>query len=147
MGNEKILIIEDDLDMVEALEVVLKSADYAVIRALDTGEGLLKMKEEKPDLVILDVMFGQDKGTDGFTLANKMRLDKELAHIPVLMLTAVNLEYSGFNFSPDTDMEFLPVDDFIDKPAKPEDLLSKVEKLLKQKTSKWENWPDKKADE
>ena len=144
MEGKKILIIEDDADMMEAVEIVLKSKNYTTVRAFNTDEGWAKIKEEKPDMVILDVMFGQNKGTKGFDLAIKMRHDKDVSYIPVLMLTAVNLEYSGFNFSPDTDGEYLPIDEFIDKPAQPDELLSKVEKLLKQRTSEWADWPDKK---
>ena len=59
------------------------------------------------------------------------------------MLTAINTEKPYFNFSPDTDGEFLPVDSFLDKPVKSDELFLKVEDLLKQKTSKWRNWPDK----
>jgi len=60
-----------------------------------------------------------------------------------LMLTAINTEKQSFNFSPDTDGEFLPVDSFIDKPVRSEDLLVKVEELLARKVSKWQNWPEK----
>jgi CheY-like chemotaxis protein len=71
-----------------------------------------------------------------------MRQDKALAHIPILMVTAVNVKYKQFQFSPDKDGKYLPVDDFIDKPAQPDELLEKVEKLVDQKTSKWANWPN-----
>ena len=60
------------------------------------------------------------------------------------MMTAINTEEPFFNFSPETDGEFLPVDAFLDKPVKTEELYLKVEELLKQKTSKWRNWPRKK---
>jgi hypothetical protein len=60
-----------------------------------------------------------------------------------LMLTAINTQKPFFNFSPDTDGEYLPVDSFLDKPVKSEGLFLKVEDLLRQKTSKWRNWPEK----
>ncbi len=59
------------------------------------------------------------------------------------MLTAINTARPSFKFSPETDGEFLPVDSFLDKPVHSEDLISKVEELLRQKTSKWQNWPEK----
>ncbi|MCM8804300.1 MAG: response regulator [Candidatus Omnitrophica bacterium] len=142
---EKILIIEDDVDMIEVMKVVLQKGNYVVITAFDPEEGFQKIKEEKPDLLILDVMFGSEQKTKGFDFAYKMKQDKELAKIPILMITAVNIKYPQFGFSPETDKEYLPVDDFIDKPVQPEALLKKVEELLKQKVSKWANWPDKKT--
>lgn len=142
----KILIIEDDLDMIEALKLVLEKRNYIVITALDPEEGLEKLKREKPDLLILDVMFGSEQKTKGFDFAIKIRQDKELSKIPILMITAVNFQYPQFGFSPETDEEYLPVDDFIDKPVQPDQLINTVEKLLKQKISKWVNWPEKNKD-
>ena len=81
------------------------------------------MKQETPDLIILDVMFGSMGESKGFDFAQTMRLDKKFASIPILMLTAINTEKPSFNFSPETDGEFLPVDSFLDKPVHSEDLL------------------------
>lgn len=75
----------------------------------------------------------------------KIILDKELVAIPILMITAVNSKYA-FSFSPETDGKYLPVDDFVDKPVQPDELINRVEKLLEQKTSVWINWPDKRED-
>lgn len=127
----KILIVEDDPDMVEALKVMLESKGYLVINSLDPEEGFQKVRDERPNLVILDVMFGSKQKTEGFDLAHRIKGDKELARIPILMLTAVNVQHPQFGFSPQTDGEYLPVDDFIDKPTQPEELLKKVENLLK----------------
>lgn len=141
--HAKILIIEDDVDMVEAMKVTLGAKNYQMNIAFSPDEGFRKAREEKPDLIILDVMFGSKGQTRGFDCAVKMKQDKTLAAIPILMVTAVNIENPGFDFSPKTDGEYLPVDDFIDKPAQPEDLIQKVEELLKIKISKWVNWPEK----
>jgi DNA-binding response OmpR family regulator len=141
--KSKILIIEDDTDLVAALKILLETKEYQVTTAYDPEEGNSKMHQEKPDLIILDVMFGNKGESKGFDFAQKIRYDKPYADIPVLMLTAINTEKPFFNFSPETDGEFLPVDSFIDKPVKTEELYKKVEELLSQKTSKWQNWPDK----
>ncbi|MGB8491324.1 MAG: response regulator [Bacteroidales bacterium] len=143
--NDKptILIIEDDTDLVAALKRILESKGYNVIVAYDPEEGKEKLKHEKPDLIILDVMFGSKGESKGFDFAQKVKLDNKLAAIPILMLTAINTERPSFKFSPDTDGEFLPVDSFLDKPVHSEDLILKVEDLIKQKTSKWSNWPEK----
>ncbi|MBG0861034.1 MAG: response regulator [Bacteroidales bacterium] len=143
--NEKtrILIIEDDADLVAAMKKMLENKGHNVVVAYDPEEGNEKLKQERPDLIILDVMFGSRGESKGFDFAQKIRNDKQIADIPILMLTAINTEKPYFNFSPDTDGEFLPVDSFLDKPVKSDDLFLKVEDLLKQKTSKWRNWPEK----
>ncbi len=141
MGDQKkILIIEDDVDLVEANKVVLESKQYDVTEAYTPEEGFQKLEKEKPDLVILDVMFGRKSEAAGFELARKIRMNHDLASIPILMVTAVNVENPGFHFSGD-DGEYIPVDAFIDKPAQPEELIQTVQDLIEKKTSKWINWP------
>jgi len=141
----KILIIEDDADLVAAMKMLLEKKGYQIFIADDPDLGEQQLKVEKPDLIILDVMFGSKSEAKGFDFANKMRLDKQNSSIPVLMLTSINSIVPFFNFSPETDNEFLPVDAFLDKPVRSEELFTKVEELLQQKTSKWINWPDKEA--
>ena len=139
----KILIIEDDADLVAAMKKMLENKGHNVIVAYDPEEGNEKLRHDKPDLIILDVMFGSQGESKGFDFAQQIRNDKKISDIPILMLTAINTEKPYFNFSPDTDGEFLPVDSFLDKPLKSDELFLKVEDLLKQKTSKWRNWPEK----
>ena len=141
--KSKILIIEDDADLVAAMKKMLENKGHNVIVAYDPEEGNEKLRQERPDLIILDVMFGSRGESKGFDFAQKMRNDKQIGDIPILMLTAINSEKPYFNFSPETDGEFLPVDSFLDKPVKSDELFLKVEDLLKQKISKWRNWPDK----
>ena len=141
--TKNILIIEDDLDLVEAMKVSLGSEDYHVMTAYNPEEGLNKAKSEKPDLVILDVMFGSQGRTEGFDYAVKFKQDDKLAPVPILMISAVNVEHPGFGISADHDGDFLPIDDFIDKPAQPEELIRKVGALLEKGVSKWVNWPEK----
>ncbi len=139
----RILIIEDDEDMVEAMKWALSPIHCEIETANHPEAGIELAKKQPPDLIILDVMFGPDEKTEGFDYAIKFKQDKRLVSVPILMTTAVNREYPGFRFSDETDEEFLPVDDFIDKPAPPDILLEKVKNLLDQKTSKWAHWPDK----
>jgi DNA-binding response OmpR family regulator len=141
--KSKILIIEDDTDLVAALKILLETRNYNVKTAYDPADGTLILQDEKPDLIILDVMFGNKGESLGFDFAQNLRNNKKYSDIPVLMLTAINTEKPFFNFSPETDGEFLPVDSFIDKPVQTEELYEKVEELLRQKTSKWRNWPEK----
>ena len=142
-GKAKILVIEDDNDLVAAITKILENKGYDATSAYDPEEGWDKMKQNKPDLIILDVMFGGKGESKGFDFAQKIRYDRQLSDIPILMMTAINTEKPFFNFSADTDGEFLPVDAFLDKPVKSDELYLKVEELLKQKTSKWRNWPQK----
>jgi DNA-binding response OmpR family regulator len=139
----KILIIEDDIDLVAAIKILLENKGYNTIVAYDPEEGNETLRREMPDLIILDVMFGSKGEPKGFDFAQKIRNDRQFATIPILMLTAINSKKPYFNFSPDTDGEYLPVDSFLDKPVQSEELFLKVEDLLKQKTSKWRNWPEK----
>jgi len=129
--------------LVAAIKIVLENKGYNAIAAYDPEEGNETLMREKPDLIILDVMFGSKGEPKGFDFAQKIRHDRQFASIPILMLTAVNAKKPNFNFSADTDGEYLPVDSFLDKPVQSDELFLKVQDLLKQKTSKWRNWPQK----
>ena len=125
----KILIIDDDPDIVEAMKVVLQAKDYNVTSAASGEEGLKKVKIDSPDLVILDIMM--EKGDTGFDVARELKNEPSTKNIPILMLTAIK-EKTGLDFKKEAGDEiWLPVDDYVEKPLKPEELISKVEKLLK----------------
>ena len=127
----KILVIEDDADMVMAIRMPLEANDYEVFAAATGEEGLRKVKEIEPDLIILDVML--ETTTAGFQVSLQLRSpdpESEYAayrHIPILMLTAIHTTTS-LRFAP--DKEYLPVDVFIDKSVDPDKLLSTVDELL-----------------
>ena len=126
----KILIIDDDADIVEATKIVLESKGYKVISANEGDAGYKKAEAERPDLIILDVMM---KTKDqGFQVSYKLKNHPELSKIPILMLTSVGRE-TGFRFNKETDEDYLPVEEFIEKPIKPKELVARVEKLLKAK--------------
>lgn len=126
----KILIIDDDPDIVEAMKVVLESKNYEVAIAKSGEEGLKKVKQSKPDLIILDVMMeSMDKG---FDVARIFKKDKDTRNIRILMLTAIK-EKTGLCFEEEAgDPDWLPVDDYCEKPLRPDELISKIEKLLKK---------------
>jgi CheY-like chemotaxis protein len=131
MENEKILIVDDDPDLTEALKTALESERYTVITAADKDEGMQKIKTEKPDLVILDVMMAAWQ--DGFEMSRELKKDPEARDIPILLLTAVK-ERTGIGFkSTAGDPDWLPVDSFLDKPVEPQVLVGEVRKLLSQK--------------
>lgn len=139
----RILVVEDDKDTAEAMKVALESEGYVVRVTGDPVDGVSRASMELPDLIILDVMFGDRQHTKGFDIAVKMKVLKDTARIPILMVSAVNARNPTHKFRPETDGEYLPVDDFIDKPAQPEELLGKVKELLAQGESRWVDWPDK----
>lgn len=127
----KILIVDDDPDIVESTKVVLESRGYEVISASTGKEGLEKTKQEKPVLIILDIMM--EKGDTGFDVCRELKKDRSYKNIPILMLTAIK-ERTGMDFKKEAgDEVWLPVDDYVEKPLKPDDLLSKVEALLKKR--------------
>lgn len=129
MSNRpKILIIDDDPDIVEAMKVVLESKKHQVVIARSGKEGLEKVKEEKPNLVILDVMM--ETGDKGFDVARTIKSDAVSNSTPILMLTAIK-EKTGLDFRKEAgDETWLPVDAYLDKPLKPDELISKVKALL-----------------
>jgi DNA-binding response OmpR family regulator len=141
--KHKILLIEDDQDLVAAIATMLRSRGYETTAASDPEQGMQKLAQFEPDLIILDVMFGNSGESKGFDFATKIRTDKNFSGVPILMLTAINSIKPLFNFSPDTDGEYLPVDAFLDKPVRAEELFRNVEELIQRKTSKWKNWPEK----
>ena len=133
MSTPKILIIDDDPDFVEVTKVLFETREYDVSTAYDPEEGLAKLEEETPDLLILDVMMG--KGADGFIMARKIRKDPRFDKMPILMMTSMR-EQTGFDFPGERiHSKFLPVDDYIEKGVDPQVLLDKVEQQLAKKGS------------
>jgi CheY-like chemotaxis protein len=129
----KILVIEDDADMVAALRMPLEANGYEIVAAATGEEGLKKAKESKPDLIILDVMM--ETATAGFQVSLELRSRDpkseyaDCRDIPILMLTAIHTTTS-LRFGPDE--AYLPVDDFVDKPIDPDVLVEKMERLLER---------------
>jgi DNA-binding response OmpR family regulator len=131
MENAKILIVDDDPDLTKALQVTLESKQYTVITAADRTKGMEKIKSNKPDLVILDVMMSTWQ--DGFEMSRELKKDPQFKDMPILILTAVK-DRTGIGFKATAgDPVWLPVDGFLDKPVEPQILLAEVKKLLSKK--------------
>jgi CheY-like chemotaxis protein len=132
MEDAKILVVDDDPDLTKVLQTILESEHYTVITAADRTEGMEKIRINKPDLIILDVMMATCQ--DGFEMSRELKKNPECKDIPILMLTAVKDKF-GIDFKSSAgDPAWLPVDEFLDKPAEPHVLLTKVKKLLSKKT-------------
>ena len=127
-GKAKILIVDDDADFVESTKTILESKPYDVVVAYQGEEGLKKAKEENPDLILLDVIMPVK---DGFTAAEQLKKDPELRKIPILMLTAFSSKRQESSI-PVSRGYALQVEDYIEKPVTPENLLAAVEKSLKK---------------
>jgi CheY-like chemotaxis protein len=118
-----VLLIDDDPDFVEATCAVLESVPYEVLVAYNGDEGLIKAREARPDVIILDVIM---PGEDGFQTFEKLKADPALAHIPVMVLTSLS---NGLSLASANGVS-IHAEDYIDKPIKPAELLQRIEKLL-----------------
>lgn len=121
--NTKILVVDDDIAINELIKVNLELCGYKVVQAFDGIKGFALCKQEKPSLVILDVMMPE---VDGFTVAQRIRKNEETQNTPILMLTALselNDKVKGFNIG---------IDDYLVKPFEMEELQVRVRALLKR---------------
>jgi len=122
----KILVVDDDPDLVESVTTILESRNHEIIQAYGGIEGLEKAKAEKPDAIILDVMM-PDK--DGYEVCKELKGDPEYSDIPILLLTAVVSQIPNSAYTSRMGME-TEADDYIDKPVEPGELAKLVERLL-----------------
>ena len=127
----KILLVDDDIDFVESTRIVLESSSYEVIVALEGNEGLRKAYEEEPDLILLDIIMPVK---DGFSVAEQLKKDPQLSKIPTLMLTSFSAR-RGETAIPVSRGFALDVEDYIEKPVTPDELLARIEKHLKKTDS------------
>ena len=127
MAEKTILVIDDDIDLVEIIRVTLENQGFKVIDAQTGERGLAKAREQDPDLILLDVMMG--KVDEGFQVAYELRSNDVTAETPILMLTAVT-DQTGFDFDPAKDKDFLPVNEFLEKPVSPRNLVDMIRKHL-----------------
>jgi len=122
----RILVVDDDPDVVEACRLVLEKEGYDVSEASNRVDGMVQFAEVKPDLIILDVMM--DQPDDGIVMAQQLRYKG--SKIPILMLTSVN-KVIGLELGPDDKV--VPVAVFCEKPIEPATLINKVAELLSQR--------------
>jgi len=127
----KILVVDDDPDILDAVVMILESQGYEVITARDGIEGLATLKAESPDLMILDLMMPK---MDGFAVCKELQDPRwaKYKNTPILILTSVREEASRRRYELETGLE-LDVDDYIEKPMSPDVLLQRVGTLIKKK--------------
>jgi two-component system, OmpR family, alkaline phosphatase synthesis response regulator PhoP len=124
--SKKILIVDDDPDLVEAVTMILESKNYDLAAAYGGIEGLQKAKAENPDLIVLDVMM-PDK--DGYAVCRELKADPKFSKIPILLLTAVVSKIATTRYTQQGGLE-TEADDYIDKPVEPDVLVKRIESLL-----------------
>jgi len=127
-------VIDDDPDLQTAVKSVLESKFYQVVAALDGDEGLRKVVDERPDLIILDVIM---PGKSGFEVCRELKTDPKyyfFSHIPVLMLTVYPDDREKMHLSMREGMT-MEAEDYLHKPIDPKELLNRVEELLEKKLS------------
>lgn len=127
----KILVVDDDPDILEAICAILEAHSHQVVTARDGEEGLDKLKEERPDLIILDLLMPR---MDGFAVLKELQDPRRSKYgkIPVLILTSVKEDASRRRYELETGLE-LNVDDYVEKPIDPHTLVQRVEKLLEKR--------------
>jgi CheY-like chemotaxis protein len=124
----KILIVDDDPDFTDSTRIVLEKAGHNVINATSGDKGFKRAKEEKPDLIVLDVIM--DSVLDGVSMSQSMYDDLEMREIPIVMVTSIaNTDYAEL-FPTD---DYLHIQAFLTKPVAPASLLKQVDKLLAKK--------------
>jgi len=129
----KVLVVDDDPDILEAISMILESQGYSVVTARDGIEALANLKAEKPDLMILDLLMPK---MDGFAVCKELQDPRwaKYRDIPILILTSVREEASRRRYELETGLE-LDVDDYVEKPVSPDTLLERVGRLTKRKGS------------
>ncbi len=128
--SAKILVVDDDPEILEAIGIILEANGYEVITARDGVDGLTKLKEGRPDLMILDLLMPR---LDGFEVCKELKDPRwsKYAHIPIIILSSVKEEASRRRYELETGLQ-LDVDDYVEKPIEHTILLERVKNILKK---------------
>jgi len=138
-SGSKILMIDDDANLVNVFRLVCEAKNYRFSSAHSAADGLKKIKEFEPDLIILDVIM--EDFVAGFRVVSELRAAgpesgfAKYAHIPILMLTSVTARTS-LDFRDRVGTALLPVDAFMEKPVKPTDILIRISEILANRPSR-----------
>ena len=125
MTKKKILIVEDDRDIVEMVEYNLREEGYATLSALNGEDGVNLAISEQPDLIILDIMLPV---MDGFEVCRALKSDGTTAHIPIIILSAKSQETDKV-----VGLE-LGADDYVTKPFSPRELIARIRAIMRRGT-------------
>lgn len=121
MAKKRILVVDNEVQLVEMVKIRLEANDYEIITAYDGQEALEKARNEKPDLIILDLMLPK---LDGYTVCRMLKFDEKYKSIPILMFTA-RVQESDKKMGQEVG-----ADAYITKPFDPQILLSKIKEFI-----------------
>ena len=127
--KKNILVIDDDVQLVDTVKTLLEAVGYQVSFAYQSGKGFKLAKEIKPDLIILDIMFAGPPGPDGVELSRRFHEDPALKDTPVIIVSGVK-QALDMPIKIEPDESYMPVKAFLEKPFKPEQLLTQIDKVL-----------------
>jgi DNA-binding response OmpR family regulator len=122
----RVIVVDDDPDILDALTTILSTQPYALETARDGVECLDKVRQQTPDLIVLDLLMPKK---DGFAVVRELRENPRFAGIPVLILTSVREDASRRRYELETGLA-MDVQDYVEKPVSPQDLLDRVKNLL-----------------
>jgi DNA-binding response OmpR family regulator len=124
MANKRVLIVDDEPDIVESIRFNLELEDIECMEALDGEDGLSKARNESPDLIILDIMLPK---INGYKIARLLKFDESHKHIPIIMLTA-RTQQTDIKMGEETG-----ADEYVTKPFEMDELVALVKKYLEKK--------------
>ena len=122
MNNKRVLVVDDEPDIVESIRFNLELENIECIEALDGEEALSKARKENPDLIILDIMLPK---INGYKIARMLKFDESYKHIPIIMLTA-RTQQTDIKLGEETG-----ADEYVTKPFDMDELVALVKKYLK----------------
>ncbi len=135
MPDSKIILIDDDEDIRSSLRTLLESHDYQVVEASSGKEGLKKISEEKPDLIVLDIMM--ETIDQGYSLNQIVKFQKqfeEYKNLPIIMLSSIQEDPFTRFASAGGQVEMIVPDQYMTKPVDIPKFLEMVKKLLNKKS-------------
>ena len=125
-AQPKVLVVDDDPDILDAITTILSTQPYSVDTARDGIECVDKVKADVPDLIVLDLLMPKK---DGFAVVRELRDNPRYAKVPILILTSVREDASRRRYELETGLA-MDVQDYVEKPVSPADLLERVSNLL-----------------
>ncbi len=126
MSKKRILVVDDEPDLSSIIKMNLEKEGFEVELAYNGVEGLEKVKANPPDAIVLDVMMPE---MDGYEVCAELKKDEKLANIPIVMLTAVADHVGSTRYSHFDGMS-MEADDYLPKPASPEEIAESVKRLV-----------------
>jgi CheY-like chemotaxis protein len=125
---KRILIVDDDQDIVDSVTIMLQSEGYEVVAARSGEECMKSVEEACPHLILLDIMM--EKLTTGLHVGYELRKHPETKTIPIIIISGIG-EATGLDIATEQETDYIAADEFLEKPVKPDVLLKKVAELMK----------------